>query len=279
MGYLIYGNFSARLRRDFLEDLDEVRVKIYRSDKAVKSISKETADKKYPMKILDVAEIAAKRVLLIGEGSTDASGNYRIELLPEYQEGDPVEINMEVHKVPNQKSTIDKTIQFIITTLQPVWRTEGNNLSYNWNYCLPGRFWCGIRGRFDMWTVFGSVRSSSDGKTPKAGVTVIAFDKDWIKDDRLGSAITDSSGHFRIDFCSEDFKQTFLSPLINVETPLTALPGPGVYFKIMANDGSIIYEEAPSYGKLPERKNIANCYHIKLFVDANDTDGPVGDMK
>lgn len=266
MGYLIHGNFCANLRRDFLEDLDQALVKIYLPAKVSDVPDADIFKKKYPLNVLDEDMIASKRKYLIGEGKTDSHGNYKVNLSAEYKEG-PVEINIEVIKVPNQKSRVDKTVQFVVTTLQPVWRGDENEFSYNWNYSLPGRFWCGIRSQFDTWTVFGSVKYSVDRKKPLVGVKVSAYDKDWIKDDKLGSAITDEHGRFRVDFCSSDFKRTFLSPLVNIETPLTAIPGPGVYFKIASYNDKVIYSEDASYGKLPERRNIPNCFHVDLFVD------------
>ncbi|MGI9550468.1 MAG: hypothetical protein ACR2MT_04660 [Aurantibacter sp.] len=266
MVFLIYGNFSALLRRDFLEDLDQATVKIYLPAKDAATTDETISETKYPLEVLDEKAIGAKKKYLIGEGKTDALGNYTVNLSNEYQKG-PVEINIEVFKVPNQKSKVDKTVQFVVTTLQPVWRGDEKESTYNWNYCLPGRFWCGIRGQFDAWTVFGSVKYADDRKKPFVGVKVSAYDEDWIKDDKLGSAITDEYGRFRIDFQSSDFKKTFLSPLVNVETPLTPIPGPGVYFKISSYNGKVIYDEDPSYGKLPERRNIPNCFHVDLFVD------------
>lgn len=254
------------LRRGFFEDLDQALVKIYLPAKDTPAIDETIPEKKYPLEVLDEKAIKAKKKYLIGEGETDALGNYTIQLSAEYQKG-PVEINIEVFKVPNQKSRVDKTVQFVVTTLQPVWRGDQNEFSYNWNYSLPGRFWCGIRSQFDAWTIFGSVKYANDRKKPLVGVKVSAYDQDWIKDDKLGSAITDESGHFRVDFCSSDFKKTFLSPLVNVETPLTAIPGPGVYFKIASYNGMVIYDEDSSYGKLPERSNVPNCLHVDLFVD------------
>lgn len=266
MVFLIHGNFSALLGHNFIEDLKGARVKIYlpESDRAI--TAETVSNKKYPLLILDEKEVLAKERMLIGKGLTDTSGNYEVQLSDEYKDG-PVEINIELLNVPHQKGNIDLAVQFVLTTLQPVWRTSQNGYSYNWSYCFPGLFWRDIRSRFDAWTIFGSVKFANDKKKFLSGVKVSAYDHDWIKDDDLGSAITNELGQFRIDFCSTDFKQTFLSPLINVETPFSPIPGPGVYFKVTSYNGRPIYIEEPKYGKLPERRNIPNCFHIDLFVD------------
>ena len=106
-----------------------------------------------------------------------------------------------------------------------------------------------------------------DNSTPLVGVKVSAFDADWITDDLLGTATTDGAGHFRIDYTSKDFKQTFLSPIINVETPFSSTAGPDLYFVIESSGGTIIYEEKKSDGKEPGRRDSPNCFCVRLYVD------------
>jgi len=266
MNFLMNGNFSASLGHNFIEDLKWARVKAYLPEKDGISAKEKGLEKKHALLILDDKEILRRKKDLIGNGLANTSGNYEIQLGKKYK-GGPIEMHLELLRVPFQKSKIDLRVQFVIRTLQPVWRENQNGQSYNWNYCLPSLFWHEIRCRFDAWTVFGAVKLAADKKKRLSGVKVSAYDFDWVKDDDLGSAITDESGHFRIDFCSKDFKKTYLSPLINIETPLSAIPGPGVYFKVSSYNGKFIYEEEPSYGKLQERSNIPNCFHIDLVVN------------
>ncbi|WP_339705641.1 hypothetical protein [uncultured Kriegella sp.] len=223
---------------------------------------------KYTFEILKDEAVKKKNKLLLGLGKTDASGNYEIKLSDQYK-GGPVAFDIEVTEVPNQKVKITKKIQFTVTTLQPVWKEVDGESHYSWHYCLPYHFWGGIRTAFDAWLICGHVKSSSDNRTPIAGAKVSAYDSDWIKDDLLGTVSTDSSGYFRIDYSSIDFKQTFLSPLVNVETPFSAIPGPGVYFKVVSHEGIMLYEEGKSDGKKMSRLNIPNCFGIELYVDCN----------
>ena len=52
--------------------------------------------------------------------------------------------------------------------------------------------------------IVGTVVEETSGK-PLAGLQVRAFDKDLIFDDKLGTAVTDEAGKFRMDYSSLDF--------------------------------------------------------------------------
>ena len=52
--------------------------------------------------------------------------------------------------------------------------------------------------------IVGTVVEETSGK-PLAGLQVRAFDKDLIFDDKLGTAVTDEAGRFRMDYSSLDF--------------------------------------------------------------------------
>lgn len=56
--------------------------------------------------------------------------------------------------------------------------------------------------------VIGTVVEEESGK-PLQGLRVGAFDKDLIFDDKLGVAITDAKGWFRIDYSQLDFSSIF----------------------------------------------------------------------
>ena len=49
-------------------------------------------------------------------------------------------------------------------------------------------------------------RMVSEQGDPRSGIEVTVYDKDLIADDNLGSAVTDSTGKFRVDFTWSDFK-------------------------------------------------------------------------
>ena len=97
-----------------------------------------------------------------------------------------------------------------------MWRKNKQGQAfYIWDYCIPHILWCAIRGYFfDAWVICGVLENCETG-APIANAQVTAWDADLLSDDNLGTAITDVNGHFRIDYSTIDFKQTFLSPWIN----------------------------------------------------------------
>ena len=261
MKFNITGNLSARLCGSLSESLCDVLVKIY-----LASPERELDDnlsKQLPS-LADQETIRQKAELLVGSGQTDAMGNYDIILSANYK-GGPLEIHLEVSKIPKQPVNILNTIQFEIRRLQPVWRGD-IACTYSWNYRLPFAFWNMIRAIFDAWLLCGHIRVANDHKMPVAGVQVSAMDYDWFKDDFLGRCITDLNGFFRIDYTSSDFMKTLLSPVINIETPISTIPGPGVYFKIEAEDGQLLYEEERNIGNTSARRNIPRCFYTELLV-------------
>jgi hypothetical protein len=56
--------------------------------------------------------------------------------------------------------------------------------------------------------VVGTIVEEGSGK-PLAGLQVRAFDKDLLFDDKLGVAITDAAGAFRINYSELDFSSIF----------------------------------------------------------------------
>ncbi|NHF57986.1 hypothetical protein FK220_001450 [Flavobacteriaceae bacterium TP-CH-4] len=264
MGYLISGNLSGSLPRSSFEFLSNVSVKIYRTQKGKDNL-RPPKGVKGDIQVLDGNEVAFKRELLVGEGTTDANGYYKVKLADTYNRG-PVSIDVVITEVPYQKGKQDKRVQCLVKTLQPFWRKQSEHHHFSFNYRFPYEFWGVLRAQFDAWMIFGHVKSTGNIPTVE-GLRVTAYDVDWITDDLLGTAVTDSSGFFRIDYTSSDFKKTFLTPLINVETPLTALPGPGVYFKIASKEGDLLLEEASTMGKTDERKNVPHCYYVELSIN------------
>lgn len=264
MGYIVKGNFSASLCRDFIEAVSHARVRIYRVENDTDRRTEVNQHKK-KLHILTNREVSAKENCLIGKGRTDAKGNYEVELSDQYHDG-PIAIDIKITAIPGQKETKKKPLQVMVRKLRPVWRDANIGLEYVYNYRFPFEFWSHIRTLFDAWIICGYLKSSTDDARPVVGAAVSAFDADWIKDDFLGSGITDSKGYFRIDFCGSDFKQTFLSPAINIETPISAIPSPGVYFKATASDGKVLYEEDRGEGQSDDRKHVPHCFGTDLYL-------------
>ena len=130
-----------------------------------------------------------------------------------------------------------------------------------WDYCIPHRFWCHFRSHFGAWTICGRVRVCDTGAAV-GGVRVRAFDVDWLQDDDLGSAVTDGSGHFRIDYATADFKRTIFSPAINIEL----FGGPDLYFRVETLSSTPLLVEPPSRGRQPDRENVGHCFCVELCL-------------
>ncbi|WP_271784313.1 hypothetical protein [Aquimarina algiphila] len=265
MGFILKGNLAGELCKDCKEPLFGSIVRFYRVENFDLSIiTNVAADPKNTLQILDEKQIKAKAKLLIAEAEIDEQGNYKTELKGKYEQYDgPLMIDVVTKRVFNQKSKDRDPIQFNITTLQPRWRQINDDIVFYWKYCINQRFWCRMRELFDAWVICGRLLNCNNDQIPLPGVKVIAMDDDWFQDDELGSAITDSTGHFRIDYTSNDFKQTFLSPLINVETPFPPFnSGPDVYFELEF-DGTPIVFEKPS----DKRNNVGPCLCVTLCFE------------
>lgn len=268
MPYLIKGRLCGSLCRDCSEPIANATVKIYQTVQSANLIAEAVAEPKETFRYLDIKQVDAKAQLLLAEGLTDAEGNFSIQLDKNY-EGQAFDIDFVCGSVPRvipkpRKKEFEPR-QFHLTTILPKWKYDDNqNLVYSLDYCLPDRFWCYILGYFfDIWTICGRL---TDCKTGRAlpGFDVTAMDADFFTDDVLGTATTDASGYFRISYSSADFKRTFLSPVVNIETdpgfPFTS--GPDVYFKLAYGGTPIVLET-----KSDRRTNVGYCLCVRLCVD------------
>lgn len=232
------------------------------------------ADPKETFRFVKPEEVSAREKLLVASAVTDEKGNFEFQVDKQYG-NTAFDIDFVCGTVPRipPKSPPKGPFQFHITTFYPKWRTDSKDqLVFIWKYCLPARWWCFIRGHyFDVWTICGKLSNCQTGN-PIVNAQVTAWDADFLTDDHLGTALTDASGHFRIDYTSIQFKQTFLSPYLNVETDpgtLTFVSGPDVYFKAVLG-GTVLVDEKSS----DARKNVGYCLCVDLCskINVSDTD-------
>ncbi len=264
MNYLLKGRLCGYICADCPEPLSFVKVRLYRVRPQQNAVALAAAAPKDTLAILDDAQMAAKQSQLLAEVETDADGNFSVELGEQHQySGEAVEVDVYCATVPYRKPTPTPPAprQFTITVLQPKWRQTEQSLVAAWEYCLPHRFWCALRGLFGAWTICGRV-TVCDNQQPVGGVKVRAFDVDWLQDDALGFGITDATGRFRIDYTTADFTPTIFSPAINLE--LTG--GPDLYFKVETLAGTILLAEPRSRGRDPDRENAGPCFCVKLCL-------------
>ncbi|MBO9727360.1 MAG: hypothetical protein J7623_01850 [Chitinophaga sp.] len=270
MSYQFKGNLKGMLCDDYcIEAIANVKIRIYRAIASREVVQQATAAAKETFHEVSAEELKSKESSLLAETMTDADGNFTIDFGRESKyEGEAFDIDFECGNVPRPKPYPKRlpVLQFHITTLQPKWRQQENDFLAYWEYQIPNRWWCAIRGKFDAWIICGRVINCKT-KLPLKGLQVAAFDVDWLQDDPLGSNITDATGHFRIDYTSADFSKTLL-PFLNVEWPA----GPDLYFRITEPvSGAILLNEDRSTGHRADRTNRGPCFCIELCVPQDVT--------
>ncbi len=264
MTYTFNGKLCGYICPECPEVLSGVTVRLYRTQEGDNVAALAVANPKETLAILDDDAVAAKRSLLIAETKTDDEGKFTFKLdKKKGYNGEAFGVDVYLETVPHRKATREppKSLQVSITTLQPQWRQAEEGYVAAWRYCVPARFWCSVRARFEAWTICGIVADCDTG-TPISGVRVRAFDTDWVQDDDLGSGITDASGKFRIDYLRSDFEKTPFSPFINVEW----FGGPDVYFKVETTGGIALLTEPSSQGRTPSRENVGPCFCVRLCL-------------
>ncbi len=271
MKYSLKGNLSGYLCEECFEPLASTEVRLYLPWQKDLVISHAVANTKDTFRLVTNEEAATRKDLLIASTKTDEKGNYAFDLDEKYSKT-AFDIDFICGTVPRTppKPPRRDPVQFHLTTIFPEWRIDKQRESYFflWEYTISAKWWCYIRGfYFDAWVICGKLRNCQTG-IPIANASVTAWDADFISDDNLGTVLTDSNGHFRIDYTSVDFKKTFLSPWINVETdkgfPPTFHSGPDVYFKASIGGVKLIDETAAD-----RRKNVGYCLCVDLCSRIN----------
>ena len=98
--------------------------------------------------------------------------------------------------------------------------------------------------------VIGTIVEEESGK-PIAGLQVRAFDKDLIFHDKLGVAITDAAGNFRIEYSQLDF-----SSILGTET------SPELFIRIFDASGKkLLYTSEKAIRSHPQ---VEERYDIKI---------------
>jgi hypothetical protein len=264
MKYHFKGNLCGFLCEECREPLAGMEVLLYLPWRKESIAQTAVADVKDTFRLVSKEEAASRKELLIAKTKTDEFGNFEFELDEKYSKT-VFDIDFVCGTVPRVPPKPRKEpLQFHLTTIYPQWRnvSGGESVFYKWEYCLSAKWWCYIRGYyFDAWVICGHLRNCDTG-TPIANASVTAWDADFLTDDNLGTAVTDANGHFRIDYTSIQFKQTFI-PWLHVETDpgpgLTFQSGPDVYFKAVLGSITLIDEK-----KADCRKNVGYCLCVNL---------------
>lgn len=265
MAYLFKGALKGALCRECIEPLAGATLKAYRIAAGRDVTQLAVAHAKDTFMLVDAEAEAAKAALLLAEALIDEAGNFTLDFskAPNYG-GEAFELDLYCGTVPHLKPgpTPPPPLQFSITAVQPQWREIGDDRVAAWDYTIPYRYWCGVRGRFGAWTICGRV-THCETKAPIGGVRVRAFDVDWLQDDALGDGITNANGYFRIDYNAADFKKTIFSPTIDVEWT----GGPDLYFRVDTLSGTTLLTEPALRGRAPDRENAGPCTCVDLCLE------------
>jgi hypothetical protein len=266
MSYRLSGRLVGLLCDDCSEPLRGGTLRLVRVDDLTQGSRVShaaAADPKSTVAVLTTEQADERSGRVIAETVLADDGSFTVVLGGSYA-GEAFEVDLYCgtltgHPVP------PRPLQVALTTLAPQWRASGTDAAKEfvaaWEYEIPARFWCAIRGLLGWWTICGQVTVCGTD-VPVSGVTVSAFDVDWLQDDALGSSVTDASGHFRVDYTTAQFTRTPLSPWINFEL----VPGPDVYFRITGLGGTLLAEPR-SRGRAADRQNIGPCFCVHLCVD------------
>jgi hypothetical protein len=144
--------------------------------------------------------------------------------------------------------------------VQPAWWPGVDGFSARCELQVEAGSWARARRDLDRWTILGQVRDLATGE-PLSGVLVRALDRDLVRHDALGRAVTDAAGQFRIDYSSAQFRSA-LPLLEGLERG-----GPDLCFRVERLDGRILLDELTGAGRAV-RRDVGQLLQTELRVAA-----------
>lgn len=261
--YLLSTHFAGRICDECLTDFSHAKVAVYRYDE---SECPSTPNLKQAFAQLKDEELANMQGRLLAQGETDDNGHLRlvIDSSKTKYEGGCIEVVVTFTRRFGSDKELAQPEHFRIARYQPNWDPSETAYVHYGDFIIPTNLWCAYLRRHDIWVICGKVTTCDKPGSPIGNVTVKAYDVDWLQDDYIGSALTDSSGRFIIYYSRADFTKTPFSPFINFEWT----GGPDVYFKIETVDtlGNtiVLLDEPPARGRQKDRENISNCFCVHL---------------
>lgn len=252
MNYILMIGLSGRICEACFEPLSEVTVLLYdKTDDFIANLA--AAAPKNTFKRLTQDEVEQKKPFLLAEGVTDSNGNVQLFLDKKY-DGKAFDVDIVLTSPEN-----NQTIHFHLTTLAPSWRRTEKGYIASWNYSLPNRTWCHVNNLIKRWIICGKLIHCKT-QEPIGGVLVSAFDRDWLQDDKLGTALTEADGRFLIEYQPSDF-----TPGTFLDVEMTG--GPDVYFHVNHPSGAPLLVEPPEKGREPGRENRGPCFCVTLCLE------------
>lgn len=263
MTHKITGRLCGYICPNVEEPLENVTLRVYRppEDPDLR-LELATAQPNETARVIDGKELDRKSNRLLLETTTEADGSYEIDFAEvEGYDGGPIELDVYLETVPGKTVPNPDPVQITVTVLNPEWRTPQEESHYEFDYCFSRRFWCDVREQFGAWVVCGRAWDCEDQEA-RAGLTVRARDADLVQHEVLGSAVTDSDGHFRIYFTRADFERT--PPPFGL---IELFGGPDLYFEVDDARGNALLREDTSRGRQSDREDAGTCTHVELCLD------------
>jgi len=284
MSFTLRGVLSASVCEDCLISLEGAVVRVYATLPDQSVTARAAADPRHTFRLFhhddagDQAALDTAHGALLGEAAIGADGGYSVELAASYG-GDAGDIDLYCGTLSGHVPP--RPTQVALTTLQPAWRSVGaadakaGNEVAAFDYAMLPRLSCALLNRLGLWVICGQVTLCGTDEVIE-GITVYAFDRDWLQDDALGSALTGPGGKFQIWYTAAEFSRTPFSPVINIEL----VPGPDLYFRIEGPGGVVLLNEPPSTGRTPGRQNVGPCFCVELCVpEAPPQTEPIPDFR
>lgn len=252
MNYTFMVGLSGRICEECTEPLSEITVLLYeKTDEFIANLA--AAVPKNTYKKLSKEEVDQKKSLLLAKGTTDNSGKVELHLDKKY-DGKAFDVDIVLTNEENGEE-----FHFHLSTLAPSWRQAEKGYLAGWNHVLPNRVWCYLNSQIDRWIICGKLIHCKT-QEPIGGVLVSAFDRDWLQDDELGTALTGADGRFFIVYKRSDF-----TPGTWIDVELTG--GPDVYFHVNHPSGAPLLIEPAEKGREAGRENIGPCFCITLCLE------------
>ncbi len=269
MSYIFRGQLCGALCDDCTEPFAKAVIKLYRLAEGSDIPALVAGQAKHAFAFVDAEKAKAKQHCLIAEAETDSEGSFVVNFGDGY-DGQAFEVDVVIDQVAGVSDSDSdeepKSVHFTVDVVQPRWRGKGEPQAA-WSHCLPSRWWCRVLERLGVWTICGRISLCDEAEKPVPDVRVYAFDRDWLEDDPLGSAVTDASGHFRIHYTTSAFRQ---GTWLDVEL----FGGPDVYFRVDSALGAPLLVEPPALGRTTQRSNIGPCFCVDLCLDLDDVPQP-----
>ncbi|WP_456402576.1 hypothetical protein [Hydrogenimonas sp.] len=269
--------YSARLRARICEEcmvvLPNVEFAVYGMEGEQ---CLERPDVRKSFRQLSEEETKKMQPRLLCSGKSDGNGEVECTFGTEKEryDGECIEIVITFRDLAGPERELKEAEHYRIAVYTPRWEETEKGYRHFSELVIPASLWCAFLKKHGVWVICGEVVTCEKPVVPVSGVTVRAYDVDWIQDDFIGSAVTDPYGRFLIYYDLSRFNRTPFSPFINVEWT----GGPDLYFKIegVDSDGNpvLLLDEDPSRGRRPDRENVSHCFCTRLCISAQE--GPGG---